>query len=320
MLNGIPVVAIDDPAAAARRIGEACAEIGFFAITAHGVDPAVIEAMQSTSRAFFALPMAEKRAAARPAKNQARGYTAFGEEALSYSLGEAAPPDIKEHYSIGPVDPPPMPVDDDPIAAACFTPNLWPARPPEFQAAWTGYYRAMEALSHRLLDLFARALALPEGFFGDKFDHHPSVLRANLYPEQTEAPLPGQLRAGAHTDYGILTVLLTDQAAGGLQVHTRAGQWIDAVSPPGGFIVNIGDLMMHWTNDRWVSTLHRVVNPPVDLAATARRLSVPFFCNANHDAEIACIPTCLAPGEQPKYPPVLAGEHRMAKFLKAATG
>lgn len=316
-MSTLPVVALG-ASGAARQIGAACETIGFFAVTGHGVAPGIIDAMQASSRAFFALPQAEKLAAARPGKEQARGYTAFGEEALSYSLDEAAPPDIKEHFSVGPMAQPPGGPGDDPIARASFTPNLWPQRPDGFQAAWTAYYHAMEKLSQRLLTLFAEALDLPRGFFDDKFDHHPSVLRANLYPEQTTEPLPGQLRAGAHTDYGILTILLTDRAAGGLQVRTRTGDWVDAVSPADGFIVNIGDLMMHWTNDRWISTLHRVANPPRAVAHAARRLSVPFFCNANHDALIACIPTCLAAGEQPKYPPVLAGAHRMAKFLKAA--
>ena len=127
-------------------------------------------------------------------------------------------------------------------------------------------------------------------------------------------PKPGQLRAGAHSDYGSLTILRADSAAGGLEIFNPQKQWQPVPSIPQGFIVNIGDLMARWTNDRWVSTLHRVVNPPPASTGSARRQSVAFFHQPNWDAEITCIPTCLAPGEKPKYPPVRSGEYLMQKF------
>ena len=134
------------------------------------------------------------------------------------------------------------------------------------------------------------------------------------YPHVDREALPGQLRAGAHTDYGTLTILRQDDAPGGLEVLTVDGRWAPVPFARGTFVVNIGDLMARWTNDRWRSTLHRVVLPPPDVQGPTERFSLPFFHNANWDAPVECLPTCLAPGDEPRYPPVRAGAHLMAKF------
>jgi isopenicillin N synthase-like dioxygenase len=122
-----------------------------------------------------------------------------------------------------------------------------------------------------------------------------------------------QTRSGAHTDYGALTILLAEKALGGLQVKLRNGGWVDVEPQPSSFIINIGDLMAMWTNDRWVSNLHRVSNPPASPGHSTRRLSVAYFAHANYDALIRCIPTCMSATGGAKHPPVLAGEHRAAK-------
>jgi isopenicillin N synthase-like dioxygenase len=134
-------------------------------------------------------------------------------------------------------------------------------------------------------------------------------MRLNFYPEVREPPKPGQLRGGAHTDYGLLTILNGENVPGGLQVQTRAGTWIDVETDPDTFVVNIGDLLMRWTNDRWVSNVHRVATPPGN-AAGAKRLSMAFFHHPNYDALIECV----APGGKAKYPPVLSGEYRDLKY------
>ncbi|MPZ55624.1 MAG: hypothetical protein GEU91_03825 [Rhizobiales bacterium] len=172
----------------------------------------------------------------------------------------------------------------------------------------------MEALSGALVRIFAGALELGPDFFVPFFDKHTSVMRVINYPDQAGMrPEPGQTRSGAHTDYGALTILLAENALGGLQVKLRNGDWIDVRPKPNSFIINIGDLMAMWTNDRWVSNLHRVVNPPLDVGSNTRRLSIAYFVHANYDAMIECIPTCASEQNGAKYPAVLAGEHRLGK-------
>ena len=172
----------------------------------------------------------------------------------------------------------------------------------------------METLAARIMTLFAAALKLPDDYFADVIDYPVSALRALNYPEVAVAPAPGQLRAGAHSDYGSLTILLPQPGSKGLQIERRDGSFIDVPPIPGAFVINLGDLMARWTNDRWVSTVHRVINPTTAADARARRQSFAFFHQPNWFAAIACIPACLAPGEAPKYPPVLSGPYLMGKF------
>jgi isopenicillin N synthase-like dioxygenase len=146
--------------------------------------------------------------------------------------------------------------------------------------------------------------------------HHVSGLRILNYPDQSKPPVPGQIRAGAHTDYGSLTILRQDAAPGGLQVLDAGGAWLDVPARPDALVVNLGDLMQRWTNDRWRSTLHRVINPPPDVRGSARRQSIAFFHLPNWDAQVTCIPSCLLPGEQPRHPPIAAGPHLMTKYRR----
>ena len=155
----------------------------------------------------------------------------------------------------------------------------------------------------------ALGLDLGEHFFDDKIDRHITAMRLNFYPDVNELSRAGQLRSGEHTDYGLLTILNGENVPGGLQVKTRSGTWIDVATDPDTFVVNIGDLLMRWTNDRWVSNLHRVATPPANTRG-AKRLSMAFFHHPNYDALIQCV----APPDQAKYPPVLSGEYRDLKY------
>jgi len=303
-------------ASVARAVDEACRSIGFLVIKNHGIAPQLIERVSSLSRTFFDLPLADKRKVDRPRDDAVRGYSAVGEEGLSYSLEEAAPGDLKESFSIGPSNVPQDEYHRGEAASAHFEPNSWPSIP-GFRDAYEAYFEAMSDLSRSLMRIFALALALPETFFDDKIDKHISMFRVLSYPPQREAPLPGQLRAGAHSDYGSLTVVLPDDR--GLQVFNKAGQWVDVPLIEDGLVVNIADLMMQWTNDQWVSTLHRVVNPPSDVSQTNRRQSLVFFHQPNYDAMVECLPSCLAPGEKPKYAPISSGDHLRSKFVKQTT-
>jgi isopenicillin N synthase-like dioxygenase len=301
----------------AGRVDQVCRETGFLAIVGHGIPEDVIGGVRTTAQSFFDLPLDKKLTVKMPYVGYPYGYAPLQAEALAGSLGHETPPDLKESLSIGP---PNRSVDSE-YSELDFrlAPNLWPAQPVELKEAWSTYYRAVSELAAGLMQIFAVALNLPEDFFGDKIDRHCSAMRALNYPELSLPPKPGQLRAGAHTDYGSVTILLAEPDPGGLEIYAPEKQWAPIPSVPGAFIVNIGDLLARWTNDRWVSTLHRVVFPP-DESGPKQRQSIAFFHQPNWDAEIRCLPSCLAAGEKAKYPPVTSGVHLREKFLRGLPG
>jgi isopenicillin N synthase-like dioxygenase len=296
-----------------REVDDICRSTGFLAVANHGVANGVIDDVWSKARAFFDLPFEEKDKARAPYKGYPYGYLGPELEALAKSRNVDTPPDLKESFNGGPAMVP-AGVSDSDALAFCYAPTIWPKQPEGFVEAWRAYYEAMEDLAARIMKVFAVALNLPEDYFTRFIDAPVSALRALNYPEQLVAPKPGQLRAGAHTDYGSLTILLPQEGSKGLEIAVRDGSWIAAPPIPRAFVVNLGDLMQRWTNDRWVSTLHRVVNPTPDEGGMARRQSLAFFHQPNWSAEIKCLEACLAPGERPKYGPVLSGPYLMSKF------
>ena len=163
---------------------------------------------------------------------------------------------------------------------------------------------------------FAEALELPPEFFDRKIDNHISQLRIMHYPPPEAAPLPGQLRAGAHSDLGMMTLLYSDNDIGGLEVMNRAGRWVPVPVIDDAFTVNLGDLMMRWTNDRWRSTLHRVVNPPAAANDLSRRLSIGMFFIPNYDAVVAPI---AGGGDISRYPPITVADYRTSRFASTAS-
>ena len=301
-----------------QEVDEALRTVGFLLLVGHGVPAELIERARSVSLEFFALPLEEKMRAATPPERLSRGYNWVGNRSLAYTLGEEAPPDLQEGFAFGPFDVTDEDRAESPAAARFFAPNEWPDHPADFRPALETYYRCLEGLAVTLMHVFAVGLDLPESHFDPYIDRPTSALRVVHYPPQTETPEPGQLRAGAHTDYGTLTILYGDDTPGGLQVRHRHGDWLDVHPAPGSLVCNIGDLMARWTNDRWVSNLHRVVNPPPEHAATAR-LSMPFFHNANHDAIIECVPTCRPADGVPTYPPIRFSDHYFGKQSRAET-
>jgi len=300
--------------AAARQIDDTCREIGFFTIAGHGVPVRIMDELRSMAHVFFALPLEEKRRAIHPIPGTPRGYRVQGLEALAHANAGKTPPDLKEFYHFGRESWPNEHYYTGTEGRNYFIPNLWPLRPEGFANAAAAYYAEMEKLAAFLMRLTALALNLEEHFFDNKIDRHITAMRLNFYPEQTSAPKPGQLRAGAHTDYGAFTILNGENVPGGLEVLAKNGHWIAVETHPETFVVNIGDLLMRWTNDRWVSNTHRVVNPPPSIASRAKRLSIAFFQQPNYDALIECI----APSGKAKYPPVGSGEYRDLKYRQTA--
>ncbi|MCU1515110.1 MAG: isopenicillin synthase family oxygenase, partial [Microbacteriaceae bacterium] len=319
MTGYVPIIDMQgDPAAVGAELDDVCTNVGFFQVIGHGIPDAVADRAWDATVALFDLPLEQRLAVRQPSPGYPYGYIPFTGESLAASTGAESKPDLKEAFSIGPVDPPggvDMAVDQ----AWAWQPNLWPVDLPELQQAWTDYFRVMLGLGSRLMSLFAQGLSLPADYFAASIDRSPSALRAIRYPARQEGPEDGQLRAGAHTDYGTLTILKQDRV-GGLQVLTQQDDWAGVETVPGAYVVNIGDLMARWTNDRWRSTLHRVVDPAPSLTGQIpRRHSMPFFHNANWDALVEVLPTCVPAGEHAKYESVLAGPHLQSKFTKATS-
>jgi len=319
---GIPVISLkpfieggdEGKAKVAKEWDRACREVGFLTVVDHGVPAAVIEEMWEQTIAFFDRPLEAKRGVPMT-DDYPYGYQGMGMENLEASLdGEKSKPgDIKEMFNMclgtGVANDSELP-----------TPR-WPEGSAAFEAAWSEYYAALAALSSKLYRVCALALGLSEEWFEPKTSRHRNALRAINYPEQRTPPLPGQLRASMHTDYGALTILrLGGQHSGGLQVMGTLGSWVDVdTGGQDAFVINLGDLMARWTNDRWLSTPHRVINPPDEKAAMARRQSIAYFCNVNMDTSVECIPTCEGEGGA-KYEPIVAGEHLMRKHSAVVAG
>jgi isopenicillin N synthase-like dioxygenase len=325
--------------ATANEIGKAAAEIGFFIIVGHGVKNEIIEDAWEATRGFFETSLEHKMTFVKPQEEYPFGYSEMGGEVLSAGkaaegnsseAAPVAPPDLKEMFSLGPKDP-----------KAGFPARIFPSDPPQFAASWERYYDTLAALAQQVLRAFALTLQLEdEAFFEQFVDHHASALRAIHYPAiSTAGVLPNQLRASAHTDYGTITILKSDGP--GLQVSKDKSPptWYDVPHVEDGFIINLGDLMRRWTNDRWLSTLHRVVIPSSEVSAawgttagqdvllsqaqaqeaasavamTKRRQSMAFFHNLNRDAVVSVL--LRSADEVPKHEPIVAGDFLMQKHL-----
>ncbi len=305
----------DDAVDAIRR---ACEDVGFLVITGHGVSEEAVARIDDAARRFFALPAADKMELACDLGNR-RGYKPLQSSTLALSRGQETPPDLAELYLVNRFD------DREAAVRAglrdgreeFFAPNVWPdpGLVPGFRESFLAYYAVMEDLAAEIMGLMALALGLDEHWFDDKIADHITGLAALRYPALEAAPLPGQFRRGPHSDWGSLTILYGDGVPG-LQILSPEGEWEDVPAVAGSFVVNIGDLMAAWTNDRWVSTLHRVVAAD---GAWGERISVAFFHQPTYDAVIECIPTCTSPDDPPRYEPITSGEWLDAMIRKTTT-
>jgi isopenicillin N synthase-like dioxygenase len=299
--------------AAAAAIDAAARGIGFFAVAGHGVHDALYREARDAALEFFALPIDEKQRVSRPSREESRGYAALGGEGLGRGFGGAAPHDLKESFAIGPVDRWPAAAMGE-HAYPHYTPNVWPSRPAALRGAWERYYREQRRLADDLLRLLAIGLGVAEDTLVAFTDRCYSNLRAQHYPAVTAPPVPGQLRSGAHTDYGAITVLRGDAGVSGLEVQPVEGGWLPVRFDEDTCVINLGDQLAMWSNDVWRSTLHRVVVPDDEAARGAGRLTLGFFHMPNADATIACLPGCCGAERPARYPPVSAGWHKRLKF------
>lgn len=284
--------------AVAAALRAACEQRGFFYLAHHGIPADLLAESFAQSQAFFDLPMQDKLRVDKSHSPCNRGY----EPLRAQVLEAGAPPDLKESYYIGED----IPLDDPRVQAGRFNtgPNLWPEGLPGFRPAMTAYFDAAYALAADVVRALAASLDLPDGHFDAYLADGAATLRLLHYPPQPPNPSPGEKGCGAHTDFGGITLLAQDDC-GGLQVwDAQANCWIDAPPLPGCYVVNIGDLFARWTNGRYRSTLHRVIN-----TSGRERHSIPFFFTGNPGHRVECLPGCRAPGEAPTYPPVTVEQH-----------
>jgi isopenicillin N synthase-like dioxygenase len=286
-----------DRLAVGKAFRDACLDKGFLYIVDHDIPQDLMSAVFSQTHRFFALPPELKRRVDMAKSPYHRGY----EPLRGQVLEAGTPADIKEGFYLGNE----LPMSDPRVVARLFDhgPNQWPAELPGFRETLDMYFIKMEALCGLTMRALALALDLAEDHFEHFCDSAVSNLKLLHYPPQPANAHPEEKGCGAHTDWGAITYLLQDDA-GGLQVWDETHGWIDAPPVQGAYVLNLGDLIARWTNDRFRSTLHRVIN-----RSGRERYSVPFFFTGRPDHEVACLATCLEPGEAAKYPPTTTLEH-----------
>lgn len=305
-------------AATAAAVDRACREVGFIQITGHGVADDVLAGLGEAMDDFFGRPLDEKLTYVRPA-GENRGYSAPKSESLSLSLGvESASrmADFFEAFNVG------RTMHDHPGVAMPehYADNTWPELA-GFERQVSAYLDEAERVAETMVDIFADALGVPATFFRSRTDHSVNVLRMNNYalPAGTDVTLDGDLTGmGEHTDFGIVTILWADRVKG-LQVLGPDGTWHDVSPAEGALLINLGDLMARWTNERWMSTLHRVKPPIVD-GTIQRRRSAAFFHDGNADAVISTLDSCVDADHPDLYEPVVVADHIAAKLAGSRAG
>jgi isopenicillin N synthase-like dioxygenase len=292
-----PLLDGTDPLGVARRIGEACQDVGFFYVENHGVSPELVERMYAAARGFFALPLEEKQelhiANSGPTL---RGYLPTYAE----NVDPENTRDFKECFDFG---------ADEEISSPFFGPNQMPEGLPGFAATCEDYHDAMLGLARRLVSAIALSLDLPADHFDSKLRHPITIQRLLHYPPQTGVVTQEEIGIGAHTDYGFLTVLSQDDV-GGLQVRNADGEWVSAPPIDGTFVINIGDLVETLTNGRYSSTLHRVIN-----TTGSERYSIPFFLDLDFDAVVEPLEVCASDDNPARSASYRCGDHKYARFV-----
>ncbi len=297
----------------AAAVDGALQSSGFMLVTGHGVPAEAAATTRRLAREFFALPRQVKAARA-VSPLGGRGWLGPEAEANANSEGGQGPPDLKESLTYG-AD---RPTGDRAVDEVWFRPNPWPSEVTGLAGALSAHIALMHRLADRLMSVCAVALGREADFFASATDHPTYTFNVNWYPPLTRVgpPAPGQFRVGSHTDFGTVTILDREPGAGGLQVFTRDGEWVDAPFHPEALTVNVGDLLARWSGDRWRSARHRVL-PPQASAPEEDLVSLVFFYETNHDALIASMP---APTGVRSYPAVRAGDYLTEKYTAISVG
>jgi isopenicillin N synthase-like dioxygenase len=304
-LDSLPVLSLaDEPAAFAQAIGDSFKSFGFALVRDFPIDRGLIDRAWKLSEEFFALPEAEKRAYHDPANGGARGYTPFGIEIAK----DAKHHDLKEFWHIGRDLSP-----GSPLADASMPPNAWPARPDGFREVFSELYRQFDTVGATILSRIAVYLGLDSHWFDHPIDDGNSVMRLLHYPPIEN--LEGEaIRAGAHGDINLITLLLGAEEAG-LELLTKDGRWIPANPPAGAMVINVGDMLERLTNHVLPSTIHRVRNPDPQRARFSR-YSMPFFLHLRSDFAIRTLPQCVSPDNPDRYPISITADEFLQQRLR----
>ncbi len=289
----------------AWEIHKACVDTGFFYVKNHSISQEDMDKQLALAAKFFDLPVEEKIKLDSKNEDSTRGY----EPMAAQTLDEGSPPDLKEGFMAS-VD-----ADENHRYTELKVPgtgrNQWPESFPEFQVEYEAYTAKVLELGRHLARLVALSLDLPEDYFDKSLEEPLHYCRILKYPPMPADAAPNQLGAGAHSDWGLLTLLLQDDV-GGLEVRNADGQWISAPPIEGSYIINLGEMLPVITNDLYKATMHRVLNNNSDKV----RYSCPTFCDPEYFYKVECAPTILEKDGSAKYPAMTAGEHLRAQFEK----
>jgi isopenicillin N synthase-like dioxygenase len=287
----------------AGRVNDVCAQVGFLYLSGHDVPQQSIDGCFAVARDFFALPRAEKLKLSAELTGGHRGYVAPGTE----STDIADLPDKKEAWDMGLVL---DPGDAEPrVAARMGAPNLWPPTPANFKPVVMGYFEAALNLARTMFEIFAAGFGLDESEFADDLTRPIAQMRLIHYAPSDPRRYDGP-GIGAHTDYEALTILAQDKA-GGLEVQNEAGEWVAAPFVPGTFVVNVGDLLAHWTNGVFTATNHRVLNN-----SGVERYSIPLFFGPNYDTVIEPMAACVSDDKPAAFPRITAGRYLADRLIE----
>ncbi|MEP6868077.1 MAG: 2-oxoglutarate and iron-dependent oxygenase domain-containing protein [Novosphingobium sp.] len=303
-LKTLPILSLaDDRARFAQDIGESFKAFGFAMVTDHGIDLSLIERAWQLTEAFFAQGDTDKRRYAIPGIGGARGYTPFGTEIAK----GAALHDLKEFWHVGRDLPAGSPL------SASMPRNVWPDYPPGFRETFEQLYAAFDHTGALILSRIAVYLGLDEHWFDPAIDQGNSVLRLLHYPPVADTA-GGAIRAGAHEDINLITLLLGAQEAG-LELLTREGAWLEVAPPADALVVNIGDMLQRLTNHVLPSTTHRVRNPEGARAGFSR-YSMPFFLHLRSDFNIVTLPECISEENPDRYPQPITADGYLQERLR----
>ncbi|KAI5058281.1 hypothetical protein GOP47_0026451 [Adiantum capillus-veneris] len=296
-----------DVAASVERLRKACLDCGFFYIVNHGISPVLMQQVFQQSKNFFSLPLEEKAKSLRNENH--RGYTPFLDETLDPAKQSKG--DCKEGYYLG-IE---LPKDLPRSSIGFYGANIWPSEElvPGWRDTMERYHAEAMTVGHKVASLVALALNLEEDFFKKPgmMDYPIAVLRLLHYSGEMSIPDDGIFGAGAHSDWGLLTLLACDGTPG-LQIckdkHAEPRTWENVQPIEGAFVVNLGDMLERWSNNIFQSTLHRV------MTSGKERYSIAFFVDPNYECMVECLETCTSKDNPPKFPPIRSGEYLLSRY------